>query len=191
MPRHQPEAAIQTFEPGLRRRRSLPIQGSARPTAQQQRSGAVAPHLSRTLEETVSFARFASAALLLFVSGSLACASSDPAPVSGARATRSPDVISRQEIEQTTAANAYELVNRLRPQWLRNTGVGSISGGTATRLQLYVYVDNARMGTVETLRTISAGGITSIRFLSAERAAAAYPDLREAIAGAIVISTRQ
>jgi hypothetical protein len=139
----------------------------------------------------VSLTRLAFAALLLSLGGAVACASSDPAPTGGARATRSPDVISRQEIEESAATNAYDLVNRLRPQWLRGTGAGSISGGTTRMQQLYVYLENARIGGVESLRTVSAAGITSIRFLSADRAAAAFPDVRESISGAIVISTRQ
>ncbi len=123
-----------------------------------------------------------------------ACASSGPAPATGSTATRNPNLISQQEIAATAASNAYELVERLRPQWLRAGAVGSIradAGGRTVMQGTLVYLDNVKLGNRETLRSVSAGGITSIRFLNPERAAATLPDVgRDPISGAIVISTR-
>jgi hypothetical protein len=133
-------------------------------------------------------ATFVAAATLALGAG--ACASSSGA-TTGTRGTRSPDLISKADIEATQSGNAYDLVNRLRPQWLRTSGVGSVSGGNPATYGLVVFLDNVRLGGVETLRSVDSGSITSIRFLTAERAASTLPAVgRDPISGAIVISTR-
>lgn len=134
---------------------------------------------------------YAAAALLAF--GAAACASaSGPAtgPTTGTRSTRTPDLITKADIDATPAGNAYDLVNRLRPQWLRPTGIGSVSGGTATSYGIVVFLDNVRMGGLESLRSMDAGSIMSIRYMTAERAASLPGIGRDPVAGAIVVSTR-
>jgi hypothetical protein len=132
-------------------------------------------------------------AIAVIAVGAGACASStgSTGSTTGSRTTRSPDVISRADIEATTTGNAYDLVNRLRPQWLRATGVGSVSGGNPSTYGIVVFLDNVRLGGVETLRNVDSGSIASIRYLTPERAATTLPGLgREPISGAIVVSTR-
>jgi hypothetical protein len=117
-----------------------------------------------------------------------ACASS------GTPATprRSPDLITTAEINSTAASSAYDLVQHLRPNWLRQGNPGSMSGGSISRQVLVVYLDGNRLGGLETLRTLSATGIRSMQFLSATKAAVVLRDPgSEALAGAIMISTRQ
>lgn len=121
--------------------------------------------------------------------GAGACASSSGS-TTGTRSTRSPDVITRADIEATSTVNAYDLVNRLRPQWLRTTGVGSVSGGNPSTYGIVVFLDNVRLGGIETLRSVDSGSVTSIRYLTAERAAALPGVGHDPISGAIVVSTR-
>lgn len=147
------------------------------------------PKVSRTI----------AAVFVATLAGGVAC-SSNPGPASGATSTRNPSLITEQEVVAASASNAYELVERLRPQWLRAGGVGAITnvgtggmmqGGAAITRYTLVYLDNVKLGTPETLRSISASGVKSIRFLSAERAAATLPDLgRDPINGAIVVTTQ-
>lgn len=119
-----------------------------------------------------------------------ACAASSGS-TTGTRSTRSPDVISRADIEATSTGNAYDLVNRLRPQWLRATGVGSVSGGNPSTYGIVVFLDNVRLGGVETLRNVDSRGIMSIRYLTPERAATSLSGVgMEPISGAIVVTTR-
>ena len=132
---------------------------------------------------------FTYAAIAVLAVGTAACASSSGA-TTGTRSTRTPDLISKADIDATPSGNAYDLVNRLRPQWLRPTGVGSVSGGTATSYGIVVFLDNVRMGGLESLRSIDSGSIVSIRYMSAERAASLPGIGRDPIAGAIVVSTR-
>lgn len=104
----------------------------------------------------------------------------------------SPDLITTSEINATAAASAYDLVVRLRPNWLRQGNPGSISGGVLSRQVVVVYLDGNRLGGLESLRTLSAAGIRSMQYLTATRAAVVLRDPgSEALAGAIVISTRQ
>jgi hypothetical protein len=142
--------------------------------------------------------------LLAILTGTAACASAGSggttAPATGSAATRNPDRITQQELAGAAASNAYELVERLRPRWLRAgsaaglTDVGSggmMQGGQTTMRTTLVYLDNVKLGSIETLRTVPASGITSLRYLNAERAASTLPDVgRDPIQGAIVISTR-
>ncbi|TVP46946.1 MAG: hypothetical protein EA350_06180 [Gemmatimonadales bacterium] len=73
--------------------------------------------------------------------------------------------ITLDEIEATTARDAYELLERLRPQWLR--GRGSTSFRDPRPALPVVYVDGIRTGGTETLRRIDTGGILSMDYLGA------------------------
>ncbi|HEX7424280.1 MAG TPA: hypothetical protein VF311_10420 [Terriglobales bacterium] len=115
-----------------------------------------------------------------------ACASSGTA-----RSTpRSSDQITSAEIASSSASNAYALVERLRPQWLRAAGVGSIGGGARTRM-VVVYLDGSRLGDIQSLRQLSVDGIKSMQWLDAVRAATVLnPPGSDPIAGAIMIKTQ-
>jgi hypothetical protein len=119
---------------------------------------------------------------------STACASSG----ASAAPRSSPDLITTAEINATSAASAYDIVVRLRPNWLRQGTVGSIGGGRLSPQLVVVYLDGNRLGGLESLRTLSATGIRSMQYLDATRAALVLKDPgSDALAGAIVISTRQ
>ena len=128
-------------------------------------------------------------AVAVLAAGTAACASSSGA-TTATRSTRTPDLITKADIDATPSGNAYDLVNRLRPQWLRTTGVGSVSGGTATAYGIVVFLDNVRMGGLEALRSIDSRSIVSIRYMTAERAASLPGIGRDPISGAIVVNTR-
>ena len=116
----------------------------------------------------------------------VACASSG-AGSGGSRG--SPDLITRAEVNSSNASNAYELIDRLRPNWLRPTATGSISGGARSQIIL-VYVDRQRLEDLRGLRTITAASIQSAQWIDATRALTILPDVPTGpIAGAIVIRT--
>ena len=98
--------------------------------------------------------------------------------------TRSPqDRITRADLERNPVSTAYEIIQRLRPQWLRLRGPQSITGDT----DLVVYVNNARMGGSDSLRGISLAGVEFLRFL--DPAAATLRWGAGHGSGAILIST--
>lgn len=121
---------------------------------------------------------------LATVSMLMSCASSG---ASGS-ARRSPDQVSSAEIATTTANNAYELINRLRPTWLRPSSTGSIAG---VRSQVVVvYLDGNRLGDLQSLQTLSTTGIRSMQWLDAAKAAALLNEVgSDPIRGAILIKT--
>lgn len=97
--------------------------------------------------------------LPLFALSLSACASG--APSSGT--TRTPNLITQEDIQGTNYSSAYEVVQRLRPRWLRARQAPSFGGEFA----IMVYVDNVRYGEVESLRSIPAPTVGSMEWIDA------------------------
>lgn len=127
----------------------------------------------------------------LLVAAALLSACSTATSGTPSRATTrepAPDYITSVEVAATPVANVHDLISRLRPQWLR-TQPGSIRGNTRSQV-VAVYLDDARIGDVQTLRTISTGGVATLRYYDAARAAIVLRNPgSDPIAGAIVITT--
>ena len=87
-----------------------------------------------------------------------ACASGQTA--TGQRVDR--NVITREQIQQNGYRTAYDAVQALRSPWL----VSRPDGLTVQR-EVLVYLDNTRMGGVETLRQIPAAQIIRITWIDA------------------------
>lgn len=115
-----------------------------------------------------------------------ACASSGTA----GSGRHSSDQVTSAEIATSSASNAYELIERLRPNWLRPRSAGSLSGGVRTQL-IVVYLDGHRLGDLVSLRMLSVAGIRSMQWLDATRAATVLTEVgSDPIAGAIIIKTQ-
>jgi hypothetical protein len=96
-------------------------------------------------------------------------------------------MITQDEIERVTAANAYDAVQMLRPSFLRARGVpSSVSGQPDLAI---VYLDGMKMGDVGQLQRIPTVGIVSIRYITAIDANQRYGRGHEG--GAILVDTRQ
>jgi hypothetical protein len=81
--------------------------------------------------------------------------------------SRQREVISAEEIESSTGLrSAYEVVERLRPLWLRSRGDRS----THLTTEIVVYQDNTMLGDVETLRSIPIDLVDSVRSLDSSEA---------------------
>ena len=118
----------------------------------------------------------------------VACASSGS---SSATARASPTRISRAEIFASNASNAYELISRLRPNWLRPQSPASVAGGVVQSQVVLVYLNRQRLEDLNALKTISANGIDAAEWIDAARVPTVLNDVPAgAIAGAIVIKTR-
>ena len=88
-----------------------------------------------------------------------ACASSAPAR-DGVRARRpDPNVITQAQLLDGRFANVYEAVAALHSNWLQTRGPDSFQ----TPSQVWVYMDNVRLGGVETLRQIAPPSIAYVR----------------------------
>jgi hypothetical protein len=101
------------------------------------------------------------------------------------------NLITQAEIEFANVSNAYEAIQRLRPQMLRKrAGSGTGSAGDANEGgYIKVYVDNAPLGGIDLLTTVDAAKIKEVRFLNAidatQRWGTGNPE------GAILIITRK
>lgn len=94
------------------------------------------------------------------------------ATTSSTPATRSnPNVITAEEIARNPSTSAYELIQRLRPSFLRTRGAvhGAPSGGVNNieSVDLVVYLNETRLGGSDQLRQIPTSDIQEIRYYSA------------------------
>jgi hypothetical protein len=82
------------------------------------------------------------------------CASTGGNLSSGSRS-----VIERGDIEDNPASNAWDLVQSVRPEWLRvreEVGIGRTN-------DIVVYLDNARLGGREALRSVPVASVQYLR----------------------------
>ncbi len=73
------------------------------------------------------------------------------------------DVLTAEEIASVPATNIYDVVRRLRPQWLRQRSSGTPSDPVPVRPM--VYVDGVPQGRVGVLRDYRREGVIRMEFL--------------------------
>lgn len=76
------------------------------------------------------------------------------------------NLVTREEIDEEGPANAYQIVQALRPLWLEKRGATSFYNEGEIR----VYLDGSSLGGLESLRGIHSDNIESITFLDERRA---------------------
>ncbi len=109
-----------------------------------------------------------SALCLALIAAATACASTSQSGGTGGR----PDVITAEQIAQTSALNAYEAVSMLRRTWM--TSRGSVSAIDPAPVYPIAYLDNGQLGDVESLRGVPVNDIREIRFIDGGTAANRY-----------------
>jgi hypothetical protein len=77
-------------------------------------------------------------------------------------------VLTEDEIMTATGSSALDVVQQLRPQFLRARGSRTLQNPAAG--EPVIYVDNLRLGGIEALRTIRASEVHEIRYLSPSEA---------------------
>ena len=97
------------------------------------------------------------------------------------------DTIMEDEIAATTAINAYEIVQKLRGNFLSNRGKTTILGRSSPMPM--VYVDGVRYGEIPSLRNISATTVQSIRLYRAWEAQQRYGN--DVMGGVIEVTTKK
>jgi hypothetical protein len=86
-----------------------------------------------------------------------ACAARTP---TSTRVPPDRSVITQQEILEHKFETLYDAIQALRPHWLQTRGTNSLQ---ATSTQIQVYLDNNRLGGIETLSMINLGSVVYIR----------------------------
>lgn len=112
----------------------------------------------------------------------MACASASPA---GEAPRPRTNVLTRDELRETGARNAYEAVQRLRPRWLVvRSGARSFSLET----EVVVFQDQLFLGNQDALVRIGIEGIYEIRYLDGATAKAKLPGIGSRhVQGAIIV----
>jgi outer membrane cobalamin receptor len=95
-------------------------------------------------------------------------------------ARRDRNLITREEIEEVQAIDARQLIQRVRPAWLRPRGTSTVP--------VQVYRDGMKLGGAATLATIPISQIRSLRYYDAMEGAQRFGP--ENMAGVIEILTR-
>jgi hypothetical protein len=95
------------------------------------------------------------------IAAALGCATTSATP--GVR--RDSKVITAQEIATVDVASAYDLIERLRPSFLRSRGQTSL--GSAGPDYPNVYINGQRYGEINSLRTIVASQVLEVRYYNA------------------------
>ncbi len=103
-----------------------------------------------------------------------ACASRLPGESRGV--SRGSGTITREDLAALAQFNAFQVVRRLRPQWLRTRGAANFGG---EQLRPIVFVDRNERGELRELELIPAADVERISFMSARdattRFGAGYP----------------
>jgi hypothetical protein len=89
-----------------------------------------------------------------------ACASSGSRSAGAASSPR--NVITAEQIAAAGRSSAYEVVQQLRPEWLRGRGATSITN-TEAGLPV-VFLNTARQGSIDVLRSMTLPEIREIRY---------------------------
>lgn len=116
----------------------------------------------------------------------LVCAATSLSAQNPGNAKKSSTMIVFEEVRASSETNAYDLVQALRPRWLRENNKETIrtkkierpSGNRGEREiatvsdepDILIYLDNTKFGALESLRDISVAGVGSLEFLSPAKA---------------------
>lgn len=103
-------------------------------------------------------------ARVTLVAAGLAACSSSTLDRQG-KPTPSHNLITAEEIAKTSAQNAMEVIQKLRPTMLRRAQISSANAQSLG--ETVIYIDNTRYGAVENLRQIPASSIALVRYFSA------------------------
>jgi outer membrane receptor for ferrienterochelin and colicin len=97
-------------------------------------------------------------------------------------------LITEEEIEASRGTNAFEVIRKVRGNFLTYRGETSANRNTS-RPYPTVYLDDQQFGSIETLRTIPASQISSIRLFRAWEATTKFG--AHNMGGVIAITTKQ
>jgi hypothetical protein len=89
------------------------------------------------------------------------------------RPRRDPNVITAEELAARPTLTARQVIEQLRPQFLRVRGTTTL-GNAQSQDVIWVYVDGTRMGTVDVLSNIGVHEVREIRYLSPSEATNRY-----------------
>lgn len=98
-----------------------------------------------------------------------------------------PDVITREQIEASNGRTAYDVIQRVRPTFLRTRGTTSTRTGQETLPT--IYLDGMPFGPLRSLHDLVSDRIEEIRYVNARDATTRWGTGHTA--GVILVTTRR
>jgi hypothetical protein len=138
-------------------------------------------HLTTPITRVLTMQRQIALTALLAVTvacsgGKSAAPAAGAAPAPTQQTRRDPNVITRAEIDQADwATNAFDLVQRLRPNFLRTSGPTNWSGAPQSAI---VRLNDQELGDFGALRQIALNSVQEIRYYSMADATAKFGGIR-------------
>lgn len=108
-----------------------------------------------------------------------------PACASGPGTVGDQYTLTADQIQQSDARNALELIEHMRPRWLNQRFNRSLRLDT----QILVYYNGTRVGGLEVLRDIQLQGVQLIRYVGSAEAGRLPGASSDAVDAAILISS--
>lgn len=114
--------------------------------------------------------------------------------------SRNRDKIEVDELRASPSTNLYQLIRSKRPHWLNTRGLATMATVSGTGLdgsavtataepEIVVYVDNARFGTHESLRSLQSDDVDMLEYLNGVAATQRFGTGH--VHGAIVVTRRR
>lgn len=139
-------------------------------------------------------------ALAALAFGACATSGSSASPGAASASQSAPEarrgnanLIVQAEVVASNTSTAQELIQRLRPTWLRSRGMSSArptnSAGESSGTLPVVYLDNSVLGEISTLANVPTANIAQVQYLSANEATQRFGT--GYTGGAIIITTRK
>lgn len=100
--------------------------------------------------------------LLAVLAATIACASAPATPVEAAGPRGDSRTLTTADLANATQLNLLDFIVAERPQWLRPAN--------GRRAPVIVYVDDARIGGASTLKELTLGMVTMVRYYDASAA---------------------
>jgi hypothetical protein len=127
-------------------------------------------------------------AVYAVIAGLAVACSSNPKTTTETGATPSDrNIITQAEIAQLPSSSLYDLIQKVRPEFLRSRGTSSFSD-TNTEYPV-VFVDGRQYGDMASLRTLVSAQISQVRYYDAMAAQAKFGVIKAS--GVIDVTVKQ
>ena len=127
-------------------------------------------------------------AVYVVIAGLAVACSSNPKTTTETGATPSDrNIITQAEIAQLPSSSLYDLIQKVRPEFLRSRGTSSFSD-TNTEYPV-VFVDGRQYGDMASLRTLVSAQISQVRYYDAMAAQAKFGVIKAS--GVIDVTVKQ
>ena len=80
--------------------------------------------------------------------------------------------LTQSEIATANSDNLYDIIAKLRPEWLSSRGPASVTNSTPTSVD--VYMNGTMLGKAEYLRDVRIQDVTDVRYWDAGQASARF-----------------